>query len=128
MATSLALYEGKVASLTPLKQQVKGVIKQIRAMVAANETLYADGWNMVCKSQGGLTCRCVLEEMDDHRVDTFVSLAGPQMGAFGSDFFKFFPAFMQNLTAQEIYRVAYTPLIQDTVSVANIWRDPKHSS
>jgi len=128
VATSLPLYEGKVASLARLKDQVQGVIRRIRALVAANETLYRDGWHMVCKSQGGLTCRCVLEEMDDHRVSTFVSLAGPQMGVFGNDFFKFFPPFMQNLTADELYRVAYTPLIQDTVSVANIWRDPQHAS
>jgi palmitoyl-protein thioesterase len=128
VATSLPLYEGKVASLVPLKAQVDGVIKRIRTIVAANATLYRDGWHMVCKSQGGLVCRCMLEEMDDHRVSTFVSLAGPQMGVYGNDFFKFFPPFMQNLTAEEVYRVAYTPLIQDTVSVANIWRDPKHVS
>ena len=125
--TSLHLFEGKVASLVPLKAQVHGVIERIRTIVGANATLYRDGWHMVCKSQGGLTCRCVLEEMDDHRVSTFVSLAGPQMGVYGNDFFKFFPPFMQNLTAEEVYRVAYTPLIQDTVSVANIWRDPNHA-
>lgn len=130
VATSLPLFEGKVASLVPLKLQVAGVVKRIRAMVRANESLYKDGWNMVCKSQGGLTCRCVLEEMDDHRVDTFVSLAGPQMGVYGADFFASadIPPVLQNLTADEVWRVAYTTLIQDTVSVAGIWRDPNHNA
>ena len=51
------LYEGKVASLARLKDQVQGVIRRIRALVAANETLYRDGWHMVCKSNG-LRSRC----------------------------------------------------------------------
>ena len=37
---------------------------------------YANGYHMVCKSQGGLTCRVVIEEMNDHNVSTFISLAG----------------------------------------------------
>ena len=56
--TSLHLFEGKVASLVPLKAQVHGVIERIRTIVGANATLYRDGWHMVCKSQGGLTCAC----------------------------------------------------------------------
>ena len=55
-----------------------GVKDAIRKLVAADPALYADGYHLVCKSQGALTCRCVIESMDDHKVDTFVSLAGPQ--------------------------------------------------
>ena len=129
VATSLPLYAGKVKALTPLKTQVSGVIAAIRKLVSANKALYADGYNFVCKSQGALICRCVIEAMDDHQVDTFVSLAGPQGGVYGSDFFakgfKGIPA-MQNLTSAEAYLVAYTRLLQNTVSVTNIWRDPYH--
>jgi len=124
VATSLPLFEGKVTSLVPLKLQVLGVARRIRQMVAANASLYGDGYHLVCKSQGGLICRCVLEEMDDHRVDTFVSLAGPQMGVYGPHFFSFFPPALQNLTADQIYRVAYTPALQDTLSVRLPWPLP----
>eukprot|EP01049_Picozoa_sp_SAG25_P005499 SAG25_NODE_379_length_8822_cov_7.896366_8_plen_308_part_00 len=125
-ATSLPLYEGKVDSLAPLHRQVQGVVSAIRARVAANASLYARGYNLVCKSQGGLICRCVVEEMDDHRVHTFVSLAGPQMGVWGQQFFAqaHFPAALRNLTANEVWRVAYTAPLQDTLSVANMWNDP----
>lgn len=131
MATTLRLYEhnDNHDSLQPLNVQVKGVIKGVRGLVAANPTLYANGWHMVCKSQGALICRCVLEEMNDHRVQTFISLAGPQMGVYGDTFFKskFFPHAIQKLTKDEVYWLAYRHVIQEHLSVANIWRDPKHA-
>lgn len=50
-------------------------------------------------------------------------------GAYGAEFFaqafKGAPG-LQNLTATEAWRVAYTWLLQNTISVANIWRDPQH--
>ena len=83
VATSLPLFEGPARSMTPLPMQIAGVKDAIRALVAANQSLYADGYNLVCKSQGGLVCRAVIETMDDHNVDTFISLAAPQMGCYG---------------------------------------------
>ena len=32
---------------------------------------------------GGLTVRAILETMDDHNVDSFISLSSPQMGQYG---------------------------------------------
>ena len=106
VATSLPIFEGKVDSLTPLKHQVLGMASALRKLIAANESLYGRGYHFICKSQGGLICRCVIEEMDDHKVHTFVSLAGPQMGVWGSAFFRSigFPAWAQNLTADEVWR------------------------
>jgi palmitoyl-protein thioesterase len=129
VATTLPLYENDASFLTPLKTQVNGVAKAIRSMVAGNQSLYANGYNLVCKSQGGLICRCVLEAMDDHNVDTFISLAGPQMGVYGADFFASLPGHLfPNVTADSMYLVAYTRLAQDTISDANMWHDPNHLS
>ncbi|KAH8069397.1 palmitoyl-(protein) hydrolase [Aureococcus anophagefferens] len=100
----------------------------VRAAVAANATLYADGYHVVCKSQGGLICRAALMLMDDHAARTFVSLAGPQAGVFGPDFFKDVvhdAPLLENVTAEEAYHVAYTWAGQK-LSVANMWRDPNH--
>jgi palmitoyl-protein thioesterase len=96
-------------------------------MVAANQSLYGDGFHMVCKSQGGMICRCAIEAMANH-VDTFVSLAGPQAGVYGSAFFASFEhnPLLENLTMNEVWRVAYTKPVQALLSVANLWRDPKH--
>ena len=129
IATSLALYENSPAAWDhDLKTQVAGVTDAIRKLVAADPALYADGYHMVCKSQGALTCRAVIESMDDHNVDTFVSLAGPQGGVYGPDFFASFEKripFLQNVTASAMWLVAYNFLGQK-ISVANIWRDPHH--
>ena len=127
VATSLPLYEKSESFLTPLGEQVQGLAGHIRSMVAANATLYADGYHLVCKSQGGLICRCVIESMADHAVDTFVSLAGPQMGVYGQDFFDSIKVpLLENATARTMWRIAYTRLGQATISDANMWHDPNH--
>ena len=85
IATSLPLYENSPDAWDhDLQTQVGGVIDAIRKLIAANPEAYKDGYHLVCKSQGALICRCVIEEMDDHKVDTFVSLAGPQAGVYGT--------------------------------------------
>jgi len=67
--------------------------------------------------------------MDDHKIHTLVSLAGPQLGVWGKDFFNGIriPIF-ENLTRDQIYRLAYLPEAQATLSVANMWNDPAHFS
>lgn len=125
--TSLPLYEGLPAGLTDLNTQAAAVAAAIRAAVAANATLYEDGYHVVCKSQGALICRAALMRMDDHRARHFVSLAGPQAGVFGAAFFaKLKIPFFENVTAAEAWRVAYTWPAQKLLSIANMWRDPSH--
>ena len=34
---------------------------------------------------GGLVCRALLSVMDDHNVDSFISLSSPQMGQYGGE-------------------------------------------
>ena len=127
VATTLPLYENDASFLTPLPKQVDGVAAAIRALVAANASRYADGYHLVCKSQGGLICRCAVEAMADHAVDTLVSLAGPQMGVYGAAFFASIKVpLLENATAATVWRVAYTRLAQATISDANMWHDPSH--
>jgi palmitoyl-protein thioesterase len=131
VATSLPLFGGKPGSWDhDLNTQVAGVADAIRALVAADPAAYRDGYHLVCKSQGALTCRCVIEEMDDHNVDTFVSLAGPQVGVYGGAYFQAMrtwglPEWLVKGTVDLMWLVAYNPLGQK-ISVANMWRDPHH--
>lgn len=124
-ALSIKMYEGTPGSWVPLNKQVMDIAEFIRDTASSNTTLYGDGYHLVCHSQGGLICRAVCEAMDDHNVDTLISLAGPQLGVYGKDFFDFeqIPMF-ENLTAEEIYKVAYLNVSQHLLSVANMWNDP----
>jgi len=134
VTTTLPLFENSNSFLTPLQTQLPAIITAVKNVVAANASLYAGGYHLVCKSQGALLCRCLCEEMDDHNVSSFVSLAGPQLGVFGQAYFdnahwpswirSWLPSFSKSL----IWSVAYTSLAQDHISDANMWRDPNHLS
>ena len=114
VATALPLYENSPASWDhSLQKQVDGVAAAIRKLVAGNPALYKDGYHMVCKSQGALTCRCVIESMDDHNVDTFVSLAGPQVAFVGQArtcfcIYVFFPAPQDGVYGTAFFKQART--------------------
>jgi alpha-beta hydrolase superfamily lysophospholipase len=38
---------------------------------------------MVGHSQGALIAQTIISRMDDHKVDTFISIASPLMGVYG---------------------------------------------
>jgi len=104
------------------------MIDAVRKLVSAEPEIYQDGYHFVCKSQGGLTCRAVIEAMDDHNVLNFVSLAGPQSGVFGTAFLsglKWLPEWLVDFVTDNLYIAAYTFLGQFT-SVGDMWRDPNH--
>lgn len=136
---NLRLFEGG-QSFQPLPQQVTGVAAQIRSIASQNAAAFARGYHLVCHSQGALICRAVCEEMNDHRVHTLVSLAGPQMGVYGGDWLaRTLPQAASNIPflgmmlgfggatgAQNFYHAAYTPVAQNTISIANMWVDPLH--
>ena len=128
--TSLPLYENSPGSWdSPLNVQVEGVVKAIRDLINKNPEAYKDGYHLVCKSQGALTCRAVIQSMDDHNVKHFVSLAGPQVGVYGQAYFeglkKYLPSWIVGTTASLMYLVAYTALGQ-LISDGNMWHDPYH--
>jgi palmitoyl-protein thioesterase len=61
----------------------------------------------------------------DHSCVNYVSLAGVHMGEFGATekLEKWLP-FLHNVATHEVYRVAYTSILQAHISVANFWFDP----
>ncbi|GMF44350.1 unnamed protein product [Phytophthora fragariaefolia] len=65
----------KECSIKALSLQVPMAIAAIRDIVARHER-FANGYIFVAHSQGGMIARSVIEQMDDHKVHTFVSLAG----------------------------------------------------
>ncbi|EGZ23836.1 hypothetical protein PHYSODRAFT_483748 [Phytophthora sojae] len=67
---------------TALSTQVQMAIKQIRGIVAASPATYANGYHFLAHSQGGSVARGVVEEMDDHNVHSYISMAGDGHGNF----------------------------------------------
>ncbi|XP_035683878.1 lysosomal thioesterase PPT2-A-like isoform X2 [Branchiostoma floridae] len=106
-------------SLYPMWEQVRGFQKTMAPIMQQAK----DGVHIICYSQGGLICRGVLESMDDHNVDTFISLSSPLMGQYGdTEYLKYvFPHYLK----ENLYKVAYTSYGQD-ISISNYWNDPHH--
>jgi len=118
------------ASLFPLQSQVVGLAAYIRGTIFGDPDAFSSGYDFVCHSQGALLCRAVIEFMDDHKVHTFISLAGPQMGVYGERMKQNFieSANLDYFTGMALRAafntMVYTPALQSSVSVANMWNDP----
>jgi len=69
--------------------------------------------------------RVMLEEIDNHNVDTFVSLAGVQFGIYGVGFIE---RFFANATDGFITDLFYTEPLQAEFSAANFWHSPYDES
>jgi len=117
-------------SFKALQTQVETVSGYIRAVVQQEPQTYSRGYNMVCFSQGGLLCRAMIEDMDDHNVHTFITMAAPHMGVYGSEFFTkaIHGKAWQKFSLHNVWMVAQTWVMQATLSLANMWHDPFHTS
>lgn len=65
-----------------LTTQVSMTVAQIRGIIKKNNATYKNGYTFIGHSQGATIARAVIEQMDEHNVTTFISLAGMQNGLF----------------------------------------------
>ncbi|GMF59813.1 unnamed protein product [Phytophthora fragariaefolia] len=68
-------------SVQSVTAQIPMAIAQIRSIVQS-DSRFDYGYHFVGHSQGGGLARAVVENMDDHKVHSLVSLAGMQNGMF----------------------------------------------
>nr|XP_045013076.1 lysosomal thioesterase PPT2 isoform X3 [Jaculus jaculus] len=118
VVTVLDLFDGR-ESLRPLWEQVQGFQEAVKPIMEKAP----QGVHLLCYSQGGLVCRALLSVMEEHNVDSFISLSSPQMGQYGdTDYLKWlFPTSMRS----NLYRICYSPWGQE-FSICNYWHDPHH--
>jgi len=119
---SIRLFENK-DSWTSLLKQVPEVEDYIRNIVSSDKESFKNGYDLVCHSQGGVICRALVMDMDDHEVHTFISMAGPQMGAWGDEL-KLSSGVNKMLLQADLGDLVYAPMLQRSNSVANLWNDP----
>eukprot|EP00927_Polykrikos_kofoidii_P026049 TRINITY_DN23279_c0_g1_i4.p1 TRINITY_DN23279_c0_g1~~TRINITY_DN23279_c0_g1_i4.p1 ORF type:complete len:548 (-),score=60.91 TRINITY_DN23279_c0_g1_i4:220-1626(-) len=125
----LQLFEGQ-ESFGSLHAQVQRMASFIRSTVASDMATFADGYDLVCHSQGALVCRCLCEHMDDHRVRSLLSLAGPQLGVFGMPAYwlkhRFGPD--SDIQISDPTDLLYSDLLQRSFSIADMWHNPYDES
>lgn len=77
---SLSFCDG-TCSIESLLTQIPEAVKAVREHVA-NNSVFDDGYIFIGHSQGGPISRATIEEMDDHKVKRYISMAGLQNGQF----------------------------------------------
>eukprot|EP01027_Heterolobosea_sp_BB2_P016872 GEZU01023954.1.p1 GENE.GEZU01023954.1~~GEZU01023954.1.p1 ORF type:complete len:358 (+),score=70.23 GEZU01023954.1:98-1075(+) len=128
---SLPIFTGNDSVETPMWTQVQGYIEYLTQVINNNTDVFEDGFHIIAHSQGALLSRAVLQTWSDRssikgaQVDTFISLAGPQMGQYGlvGDVGKY------GIVAKELaYLLLYNDYAQDSLSFASYWNDPYHQA
>ncbi|CAK9108248.1 unnamed protein product [Durusdinium trenchii] len=133
-------------SFKPLEEQVRGLYAYLLRLQEDFPKQFQGGYNLLCHSQGALVCRAVLQVMENHPVLHFISLAGPQMGVYGTTWLEsaqpflekslpipalpqFIPSSIMSIgagvLAGNFHTLAYGSL-QNSTSLANLWHDPLH--
>jgi len=118
---NIKIGNGGFASMHNMYDQGQMIIEEI-----SSDTELADGFNMICHSQGGLVGRYYVEKCNSPRVHNYISWGSPQMGVCGTpgsydDRFTF-----MNYIEQIIWYAMYSSLMQQYTSVAGYWRDAVH--
>jgi len=127
---SIKKFQGNPISWLELDDQIFSLKRYVKDIIRKDPSTFADGYHFVCHSQGGLLCRTLIQDWDDHNVRVFVGMAGPQRGVFGLGFVDFLDKInipdkevIEKLGLREIYRFMYLNDTQD-MSWANMWHDP----
>lgn len=86
-------------SFLPIWHQIPHITDVVRGLTEN----YTD-YHLICHSQGGIVCRALIETMEDHRIQNFVSVAGVQQGvrAIPDEYAKFLPEWLNNYTDNEV--------------------------
>ncbi|GLE11373.1 hypothetical protein PINS_up023753 [Pythium insidiosum] len=71
----------KECSVRDLPTQVTMAIEQLKT-ITSNDKRFDGGYIFIGHSQGGVLARAVIEQWNEHKVHTFISLAGAQNGIF----------------------------------------------
>eukprot|EP00121_Abeoforma_whisleri_P009032 Awhi_evm1s8297 len=110
-------------SLVPLKKQVEGVADFIRETIEKeNSTIFDNGYDLICHSQGGLICRGLIA-LTNHSVSTLISIASPQLGIFGNPLSD--TTFRQDsFLGRAAHAFFYSKAVQNCISISNYWHDP----
>uniref|UniRef100_T1JH30 palmitoyl-CoA hydrolase n=2 Tax=Strigamia maritima TaxID=126957 RepID=T1JH30_STRMM len=85
---------------------------------------HPDGVHIIGYSQGGVIARGVIQTINNHNVDTFISVVAPHMGLSGNINLPYFGSLLK-FFLDDVYKLAYSSLGQ-RFSLANIWRETKH--
>lgn len=140
---NIALYENKSSVDTPLSIQLQGIVEKMKPVLTD-----PNGVHLVCHSQGvklkyfdsysnltyyryeieimlvfncagGLLCRAIIETLDGHNIQNFVSLSAPMMGQFGrklanSLLFRFLYHYTLISQSQITYEPFFPPSLKTT--------------
>jgi palmitoyl-protein thioesterase len=118
---SVNIGAGKWTSFWNLHRQGKWLCSEIQS-----DPKLANGFNMICHSQGGLLGRYYVERWNNPQVHNYISIATPQRGVFGlpgtlDNRFKVLNHF-ENLARFLLYRQVF----QNHFSGAQLWNDSLH--
>mmetsp|Transcript_703 Transcript_703/g.1503 ORF Transcript_703/g.1503 Transcript_703/m.1503 type:complete len:403 (-) Transcript_703:110-1318(-) len=111
---------GRDSIFNNMNSMTANVREFILDTISRNPGQFEDGFNLVCHSQGGLLCRALISWWDDHKIKTFVSLAGPQQGVDG---FARLQATLPEFKALTEHIGFYTSTDQEYISFTGYWKD-----
>jgi len=146
---SIDLCEGSCSIFTNMIQQRDDMTTYLRSHI--EDFKLSNGYHWIAHSQGSVLARAVIQNLDlpvdetDQQhyndssdsqsvlrpPDTFVSMAGPQMGQWGNCSMSrtdIPEKILKTMTRSLGWVVFYNELAQHELSIASYWHDPNHRS
>merc|ERR1740124_158570 len=111
-----------LSSLKPLEEQVPETLVKVKEIASQYDKVIAVGY-----SQGGIIWRALIEEWDNHNVDTFISLASPQHGIAGAPpLLAELVPFVDNFSRTPTFFLFVYSLLGQRLAPLNYYLDPHH--